>query len=99
MFQQFQTKFRYITGSVETQYLAAPHVYYSYPLVHDRSVVVSLRLLPKIIYSFQQYRSEFSCHCITQWAEKELHMMEHFFSDLVHYTDKTQEQGAPTNSL
>ncbi|XP_052272263.1 ubiquitin carboxyl-terminal hydrolase 34-like isoform X3 [Dreissena polymorpha] len=68
-------------------------------LANHRSVVVSLRLLPKIICSFQQYRSDTNCHPITQWAEKELDLMAHFFIDLVHYTEKYREHGTPQNAL
>ncbi|XP_071963584.1 ubiquitin carboxyl-terminal hydrolase 34-like isoform X2 [Antedon mediterranea] len=57
-------------------------------LKHHRSVVVSLRLLPKLFGSFQQYRNNCNTHWITMWAEEELHMMEHFFKDLVYYTQK-----------
>ncbi|XP_033107296.1 ubiquitin carboxyl-terminal hydrolase 34-like [Anneissia japonica] len=57
-------------------------------LKHHRSVVVSLRLLPKLFGSFQQYRNNCNTHWITMWAEEELHMMEHFFNDLVFYTQK-----------
>ncbi|XP_052769790.1 ubiquitin carboxyl-terminal hydrolase 34-like isoform X3 [Mya arenaria] len=68
-------------------------------LANHRSVVVSLRLLPKIIYSFQQYRSEYSCHTITQWAEREFRMMDHFFVDLGHYTETYRQHGTPSTSL
>ncbi|XP_053405325.1 ubiquitin carboxyl-terminal hydrolase 34-like isoform X2 [Mercenaria mercenaria] len=68
-------------------------------LAHHKSVVVSLRLLPKIIYSFQQYRSDSNCHAITQWSERELDMMSHFFVNLVHYTDYHREHGTPNTAL
>ncbi|XP_072031378.1 LOW QUALITY PROTEIN: ubiquitin carboxyl-terminal hydrolase 34-like [Amphiura filiformis] len=56
-------------------------------LKHHRSIVVSLRLLPKLFGSFQQYRNNYNTHWITMWAEEELHMMECFFNNLVHYTN------------
>ncbi|XP_078316021.1 ubiquitin carboxyl-terminal hydrolase 34-like isoform X4 [Crassostrea virginica] len=59
-------------------------------LAHNRSVVVSLRLLPKVFSSFQQFRGGADTHHITLWAEKELNMMSHFFINLVHYTEKVQ---------
>ncbi|KAL4238015.1 Ubiquitin carboxyl-terminal hydrolase 34 [Mactra antiquata] len=68
-------------------------------LAHHRSVVVSLRLLPKIIYSFQQYHSGSNFHTITLWAERELKMMSHFFVDLVHYTKNHKEYGTPINAV
>ncbi|KAL5008333.1 hypothetical protein ScPMuIL_013914 [Solemya velum] len=60
-------------------------------LAHHRSVVVSLRLLPKVLSSFQQYRSGVDTHTVAMWAEKELNMMAHFFIDLVHYTELFRE--------
>ncbi|XP_041355094.1 ubiquitin carboxyl-terminal hydrolase 34-like isoform X3 [Gigantopelta aegis] len=61
-------------------------------LASHKSVVVSLRLLPKIFSSFQQYRSGADTHTITMWAEKELGMMTHFFQDLVHYNNTMNNQ-------
>ncbi|XP_070576482.1 ubiquitin carboxyl-terminal hydrolase 34-like isoform X2 [Ptychodera flava] len=54
---------------------------------NNRSVVVCLRLLPKLFGSFQQYRNTYDTHWITIWADKELRMMEHFFNNLMFYTD------------
>ncbi|KAL3873492.1 hypothetical protein ACJMK2_036602 [Sinanodonta woodiana] len=68
-------------------------------VAHHRSVVVSLRLLPKIFNSFQQYRSGADTHSLTMWAEKDLNMMAHFFIDLVHYTELVTCNKRSTNSL
>ncbi|XP_044746055.1 ubiquitin carboxyl-terminal hydrolase 34 isoform X3 [Coccinella septempunctata] len=53
------------------------------------SVVVSLRMLPKLLTSFRGM----DMHNVTHWAEKQHHMMKHFFNDLKVYTSK------PVNSL
>jgi ubiquitin carboxyl-terminal hydrolase 34 len=45
---------------------------------------VSLRLLPKLFGSFQQFRG-MDTQQVTMWAEHEHHMMAHFFSNLVAY--------------
>lgn len=50
----------------------------------SRSVVISLRLLPKLLASFQQFRGMDS-HQVTLWAERQNHMMEHFFNNLEYY--------------
>ncbi|KAK3093520.1 hypothetical protein FSP39_016701 [Pinctada imbricata] len=68
-------------------------------LAHHRSVVVSLRLLPKVFSSFQQYRSGADTHHITMWAEKELNLMSHFFIDLVHYTESVEKGSIQSNSM
>ncbi|XP_078001097.1 ubiquitin carboxyl-terminal hydrolase 34-like isoform X2 [Glandiceps talaboti] len=60
-------------------------------VANNRSVVVCLRLLPKLFGSFQQYRNTYDTHWITIWAEKELQMMEHFFNNLVFYTDSRKK--------
>ncbi|KAL0270091.1 UNVERIFIED_CONTAM: hypothetical protein PYX00_007611 [Menopon gallinae] len=49
------------------------------------SVVVSLRLLPKLFASFQEFRGT-NTHAITTWAEHKLHMMKHFFNNLQVYS-------------
>ncbi|XP_068081544.1 ubiquitin carboxyl-terminal hydrolase puf [Anabrus simplex] len=61
-------------------------------LANNRSVVVSLRLLPKLFASFQQFRG-MDTHQITTWAEKEHNMMECFFNNLKVYT----KEGPHTN--
>ncbi|ELU04220.1 hypothetical protein CAPTEDRAFT_219867 [Capitella teleta] len=55
-------------------------------IANHRSVVISLRLLPKIFSSFHQFRSGLDTHSVTHWAEQELHMMQHFFNDLIYHT-------------
>lgn len=54
-------------------------------LASNRSVVVSLRLLPKLFNSFQQFGS-MDAHTITTWADRERGMMKHFFNNLKAYS-------------
>ncbi|XP_017767834.1 PREDICTED: ubiquitin carboxyl-terminal hydrolase 34 [Nicrophorus vespilloides] len=54
-------------------------------LANNTSVIVSLRLLPKLLTSFQQFRN-LDMHHVTHWAERQHHMMSHFFSNLKAYT-------------
>ncbi|XP_033629048.1 ubiquitin carboxyl-terminal hydrolase 34-like isoform X1 [Asterias rubens] len=68
-------------------------------LKSNRSEVVSLRLLPKLFGSFQQYRNNYNTHWITMWAEEELHMMELFFSNLIHYTSQVRSGERPDRTL
>jgi ubiquitin carboxyl-terminal hydrolase 34 len=56
-------------------------------LKNVRSVVVSLRLLPKLLQSFQQFRSSAEIQHTTMWAEQEHHMMPHFFANLMLFTE------------
>lgn len=49
------------------------------------SVIVSLRLLPKLFVSFQQYRGGMDTHSVILWADKERQMLKHFFNNLVLY--------------
>ncbi|KAI4467227.1 ubiquitin carboxyl-terminal hydrolase [Holotrichia oblita] len=59
-------------------------------LANNTSVIVSLRLLPKLLTSFQQFRG-LDMHHVTQWAERQHHMMSHFFNNLKTYAmDKTK---------
>ncbi|KAL3285850.1 hypothetical protein HHI36_000370 [Cryptolaemus montrouzieri] len=58
-------------------------------LENHNSVVVSLRMLPKLLTSFRGM----DMHNVTHWAEKQHHMMRHFFNDLKAYTAN------PANSL
>ena len=62
-------------------------------LATNRSVVVSLRLLPKLLASFQQFGA-MDAHTITTWADRERGMMKHFFNNLKTYTSI-----GPKNSL
>lgn len=54
-------------------------------LANNKSVVVSLRLLPKLLASFQQF-GVMDTHAITTWADRERGMMKHFFNNLKTYT-------------
>lgn len=54
-------------------------------LAENRSVVTSLRLLPKLFASFQQFR-DVTTHQVVLWAERHHRMMHHFFNNLKHYT-------------
>ena len=55
----------------------------------NRSVIVSLRLLPKLLASFQQYRAS-DTHHVTMWAERHHKMMHHFFNNLKYYAVSTK---------
>lgn len=67
-------------------------------LVKDKSVVVSLRLLPKLLTSFQQLRlthhtthaaaaaAAAEIHQVTLWADKEHQMLQKFFTNLQEFT-------------
>lgn len=67
-------------------------------LAINRSVIVSLRLLPKLLASFQQYRAA-DTHQVTMWAERQHKMMHHFFNNLKFYaaSSKNQFQGQVFN--
>lgn len=53
-------------------------------LANNWSVLVSLRLLTKLLSSFQQFRG-LDTHHVVHWAEKEHNMMTHFFNNLKTY--------------
>lgn len=53
-------------------------------IANNRSVIVSLRLIPKLLASFQQFR-DIGTHQVTQWAERTHKMMHHFFNNLKVY--------------
>ncbi|XP_037108825.1 ubiquitin carboxyl-terminal hydrolase 34 isoform X3 [Syngnathus acus] len=78
-FTDRQIRMRFIEGCLDN-------------LAHHRSVVVSLRLLPKLFGTFQQFGSSYDTHWITMWAEKELHMMKLFFDNLQHYIQEVRQQ-------
>ncbi|XP_058880437.1 ubiquitin carboxyl-terminal hydrolase 34 isoform X1 [Acipenser ruthenus] len=78
-FTDRQIRMRFIEGCLEN-------------LSNHRSVVVSLRLLPKLFGTFQQFGSSYDTHWITMWAEKELHMMKLFFENLLHYIQEVKEE-------
>lgn len=55
----------------------------------NRSVIISLRLLPKLLMSFDQQRGNKSeIHTLTLMVEKERNLLKNFFSNLVQYTEK-----------
>uniref|UniRef100_T1GBB1 Uncharacterized protein n=1 Tax=Megaselia scalaris TaxID=36166 RepID=T1GBB1_MEGSC len=53
-------------------------------LATNKSVIVSLRLLPKLFASFQQFRTG-GTYEITLWAERQHKMMFHFFNNIKYY--------------
>ncbi|XP_059621857.1 ubiquitin carboxyl-terminal hydrolase puf [Phlebotomus argentipes] len=67
-------------------------------LANNKSVIVCLRLLPKMFASFQQFRAT-DTHQVTMWAERQHKMMHHFFNNLKYYavSTKTQNQGQILN--
>lgn len=60
-------------------------------LANNRSVIVSLRLIPKLLASFQQFR-DIGTHQVTMWAEKHHKMMYHFFNNLKCYSSFVKSQ-------
>lgn len=60
-------------------------------MAQNRSVIVSLRLLPKLLASFQQFRV-IDTHQVTMWAERQHKMMYHFFNNLRYYAHITKHQ-------
>ncbi|XP_030376197.1 ubiquitin carboxyl-terminal hydrolase puf [Scaptodrosophila lebanonensis] len=59
-------------------------------VANNRSVIVSLRLLPKLFASFQQFRPS-DTHAMTLWAERNHRMMHCFFSNIRHYARRHAE--------
>ncbi|XP_055847912.1 ubiquitin carboxyl-terminal hydrolase puf isoform X2 [Episyrphus balteatus] len=53
-------------------------------LANNKSVIVSLKLLPKLFASFQQFRAA-DTHQVTMWAERQHKMMYHFFNNIKAY--------------
>ena len=66
-------------------------------LAANQSVVISLRLLPKLLASFQQFGA-MDAHTITTWADRERGMMKHFFNNLKAYTTNVSATGAGSSS-
>lgn len=60
-------------------------------LASHKSVIVSLRLLPKLFASFQQFGTN-DTHEITMWAERQHRMMHHFFNNVKYYANCVQSQ-------
>ncbi|XP_052133303.1 ubiquitin carboxyl-terminal hydrolase puf isoform X2 [Frankliniella occidentalis] len=61
-------------------------------IANNWSVVVSLRMLPKLLTSFQHVRN-MDTHQVAMWAEQEHNMMDHFLANLEHYTTQCQKEG------
>ncbi|XP_048585971.1 ubiquitin carboxyl-terminal hydrolase 34 isoform X2 [Nematostella vectensis] len=69
-------------------------------LSNNRSTVMSIQLLPKLLSSFQQYiNNSYGPHWVTKFATTELGMMDLFFKNLVLYMEGAQGQNKPVCSL
>ncbi|EDO36755.1 predicted protein, partial [Nematostella vectensis] len=69
-------------------------------LSNNRSTVMSIQLLPKLLSSFQQYiNNSYGPHWVTKFATTELGMMDLFFKNLVLYMEGAQSQNKPVCSL
>ncbi|XP_053672069.1 ubiquitin carboxyl-terminal hydrolase puf [Anopheles nili] len=62
-------------------------------LADNQSVVTSLKLLPKLFASFQQFR-DVTTHQVVLWSERQHRMMFHFFNNLKHYTSSVRSGAA-----
>lgn len=57
-------------------------------LAANRSVVMSIQLIPKLFSSFQQFVvSGYGPHWVTNWANRELNMMELFFNNVTNFVE------------
>ncbi|XP_052863668.1 ubiquitin carboxyl-terminal hydrolase puf [Anopheles cruzii] len=66
-------------------------------LAENRSVLTSLKLLPKLFASFQQFR-DVTTHQVVLWSERQHRMMYHFFNNLKYYTSRAGAEGCfPAN--
>ncbi|GIX80708.1 ubiquitin carboxyl-terminal hydrolase 34 [Caerostris darwini] len=65
-------------------------------IANNRSVIISMRLLPKLFASFQQFRGSSDTYSVTIWAEKEHKMMKHFFNNLINYTSSLNHEQVDT---
>lgn len=54
----------------------------------NRSVIISLRLLPKLLMSFDQQRGKNEIHALTMMVQQERDLLSDFFSNLVQYTER-----------
>ncbi|KAL9953976.1 hypothetical protein ACROYT_G041461 [Oculina patagonica] len=69
-------------------------------LAANRSIVMSIQLLPKLFSSFQQFVSgDQGPHWVTAWASRELNMMELFFNNITHYVESVARGDVSSNSL
>lgn len=66
-------------------------------IANNRSVIVSLRLIPKLLASFQQFR-DIGTHQVTMWAERTHKMMQHFFNNLKHYCNYVKHMRSRSDS-
>lgn len=60
-------------------------------LATNRSVIVSLKILPNLLASFQQFRA-IDTHQVTLWAERHHKMMHHFFNNLKFYAHSSKNR-------
>ena len=61
-------------------------------LAKNYSVIASLRLLPKFFFQFRN--SGLDAHHILLWADKEKHMLKHFFSNLIQYCENRKKNSS-----
>lgn len=61
----------------------------------NRSVAVSLRLLPKLIQSFQNFRGGMDTHDVCMLTERRHFMTKLFFDNLALYTKQRREGNCP----
>lgn len=66
-------------------------------IANNRSVIISLKLIPKILASFQQFR-DVGTHQVTMWAEKQHRMMHHFFNNLKCYCSQVRQEKSGVKS-
>ncbi|XP_034127627.1 ubiquitin carboxyl-terminal hydrolase puf isoform X1 [Drosophila guanche] len=59
-------------------------------VANNRSIIVCLRLLPKLFASFQQFRPS-DTHSMTLWAERNHRMMHCFFQNIRYYARRHAE--------
>ncbi|GAB6022101.1 hypothetical protein CHUAL_006244 [Chamberlinius hualienensis] len=68
-------------------------------LAANTSVYLALRLLPRLFGSFQQYRGRADTHSVVMWAEKEHHMMDLFFNNLLVYMEQVRRGKKPHTTI
>jgi ubiquitin carboxyl-terminal hydrolase 34 len=69
-------------------------------LAANKTVIVSLRLLPRLLASFRD--PDMNTHQVTMWAERNHKLMHHFFNNLKFYSNahlKNQHQGLVLNQM
>ena len=59
---------------------------------------MSLRLIPKLLASFQQFR-DIGTHQVTMWAERQHKMMHHFINNLKHYCNYVKQSRIRAESM